>query len=112
VHCNVALHNRKFPQYIVLKGKPLPKVSVKGVMIQAGWMDAIRFSLVISRVSALLNTRINLMMETEPVSKTLVFNSALTQLIALEDFIAFIHRESFRSYIGRMDHTVILDCIK
>jgi hypothetical protein len=40
-----------------------------------------------------------LMMETELVSETLVFNSKLTRLMAREDFITFMRRESFKSYI-------------
>jgi hypothetical protein len=44
---------------------------------------------------------LTLMMETEPVSETLDFNSALAWLIAREDFIPFIHHESFKSYIER-----------
>jgi hypothetical protein len=40
---------------------------------------------------------LTLMMEKEQVSETLLFNSALTRLITLEDFIAFIRRESFKS---------------
>lgn len=35
----------------------------------------------------------------ERVSETLVFDSALTRLIARENFIAFIGREIFKSYI-------------
>jgi hypothetical protein len=39
----------------------------------------------------------NLMMETERVSETLVFNTALTLLIAREVFVALIRSESFKS---------------
>jgi hypothetical protein len=39
-------------------------------------------------------------MEIELASETLVFNSTLTRLIAREDFIAFIRRESLKSYIN------------
>jgi hypothetical protein len=38
----ITADNRKLPPYIVLKRKTLPKVNVKGVIIQAqesGWMD-------------------------------------------------------------------------
>jgi hypothetical protein len=41
---------------------------------------------------------LTLILEKEQVSETLVFNSALTWLIAREDFIAFICSESFKSY--------------
>jgi hypothetical protein len=37
-------------------------------------------------------------METELVSETLVFNSTLTRLIARENFITFMRRESLKSY--------------
>jgi hypothetical protein len=39
-----------------------------------------------------------MMMETELVSKTSVFDSTLMQLIAQEDFITFMHHESFKSF--------------
>jgi hypothetical protein len=42
-------------------------------------------------------------METEEISKTLVFNSPLTWLIAEEDFSTFIHGESFKSCIPKGD---------
>jgi hypothetical protein len=46
---------------------------------------------------------LTLMMEYKRVSETLIFNSALTRMIAREDFIAFICRESFKSYINISD---------
>jgi hypothetical protein len=42
---------------------------------------------------------LTLMMETEPVSETVVFNSALTRLITREDFIA---SRNFLIYTGHM----------
>jgi hypothetical protein len=42
---------------------------------------------------------LNLMMETQQVSKMLVFNSLFTRLITRKDFIAFIRSESFKSNI-------------
>jgi hypothetical protein len=61
---------------------------------------------VISRVSVELKTEVpqifisesTLMMQTEELSETLVFKSALTRLIAQEDFSTLILRESFKSY--------------
>jgi hypothetical protein len=38
------------------------------------------------------------MMETELVSETLVFGATLTRLIARDDFITFMRRESLKSY--------------
>jgi hypothetical protein len=38
-------------------------------------------------------------MEAEEISAVWFFNSTLTQLTTWEDFIAFIRRESFKSYI-------------
>jgi hypothetical protein len=40
-----------------------------------------------------------LMAEKERVAVTWVFNSRLVWLFAQEDFIVFIHHESFKSYI-------------
>jgi hypothetical protein len=42
---------------------------------------------------------LTLMMETEGVSETLVFNSDLTWLFTREENIAFIRHESFKSSI-------------
>jgi hypothetical protein len=39
-----------------------------------------------------------LIMKAETFSKTFDYNAILTRLIAREDFIAFSHRESFKSY--------------
>lgn len=44
------------------------------------------------------------MMETELVPETLVFNSAQTPLTTQEDFITFMLRESFRSYVNNKPH--------
>jgi hypothetical protein len=41
----------------------------------------------------------HLMMGTEDISETLVFNSILTQVIAQDDFSSFIRRENFKPYI-------------
>jgi hypothetical protein len=41
---------------------------------------------------------VNLMMEAELVSETLVFDLTLTRLIAREDSITFMRREHFKSY--------------
>jgi hypothetical protein len=40
-----------------------------------------------------------LLMETNKISETLVFNSTLTWLIARENYSTFICHESFKSYI-------------
>jgi hypothetical protein len=45
-----------------------------------------------------MSPSLTLMMETEIVSKTLVFNVTLTWLNTQENFTAFIRRESFKSY--------------
>jgi hypothetical protein len=52
------------------------------------------------------------MMETERVSETLVFNSELTRLITREDFIAFVRRESFKSYMVYIDKSVSIIFLK
>jgi hypothetical protein len=44
-------------------------------------------------------SHLTLMKEAQIVSKMLKFYSAMTQLIAQEDFILFNHYESFKSYI-------------
>jgi hypothetical protein len=51
-----------------------------------------------------------LMMETEKIRETLVSNSTLTWLIALEDFSICIRRESFKSYILRVTLNEIKMC--
>jgi hypothetical protein len=43
-------------------------------------------------------TTSTLMMQTEDILETLVFNSALARLTAREDFIAFTRREIFKFY--------------
>jgi hypothetical protein len=52
-----------------------------------------------SSVSIIRARHLTMMMETEQVSETLVFDSTLMQLIAPEDFITFMCHENFKSYI-------------
>jgi hypothetical protein len=44
------------------------------------------------------STTLTLMIENEEIFEMLVFSSTLTQLIAQENFSAFIQHESFKSY--------------
>jgi hypothetical protein len=49
---------------------------------------------------------LTLMMKSELISKTLVFNRTLMWLIARENFTAFIRRESFKSYGDKNSSTI------
>jgi hypothetical protein len=46
------------------------------------------------------------MMERDSFSETSVFTSILTRLIAREDFIAFIRRESFKTFEKVLDYSL------
>jgi hypothetical protein len=55
----------------------------------------------INRLTKFVSKTSTLMIETEEIPETFVFNSTLTRLIAGEDFSTFIRGESFKSYITK-----------